>query len=405
MRHTSRGTRFSGFCRGGPVVAAVLLALMLSNAAWAQDPLPVIKANSKQVSIQDGKLFQKDMWTISPEIKLDTYFVSLPRKGSKVTFITDVESISFDTAFGKTYDFIIMLDGKECRQRISATYRGVLTPQRLSPVAAPEPDIIPFTMRGSRIYFEGEVNENKGMSIQFDLGAGGLCVNIDSVARTGVKFDGQTTLINTSGTNVEPTSSKNTIVIGNLKWENALLIQTRNMRSHEDVLVGNTLFGKKVVEIDYDRKVVIVRDQLDAPPPGYTSHEIILEQHSPKIQATVTVAGKPYTDWFSFDTGRDGTMLIRDRFTRTHDLWDKYKALTPATNGRKSVVLDSVAFGGLSFKYVVTNAEDPASKADRGSLLGNELLNHFNVILDNPNGMIYLKPNAMPNKIYSTLRD
>lgn len=388
-------------------MAAALLAFAPVTTVQAQDQLPVIKAKSKQVSIQDGQNFMKDTWSISPEIKLDTYYVSLPRKGSTVTFITDVESISFKTEFGKTYDFIIMLDGKECRQRISAAYRGVLTPKQSIPMAAGEPDIIPFTMRGSRIYFEGEVNGNKGMSIQFDLGAGGLCVNIDSVAKTGVKFDGQTTLINTSGTNVELTSSKNTIVIGNLKWENALLIQTRNMRSHEDVLVGNTLFGKKVVEIDYDRKVLIVRDQLDAQPEGYTRHEIILEQHSPKIKATVTVAGKPITDWFSFDTGRDATMVIRDRFTRTHDLWDKYKTLPstfPIDGGKKRVVLDEVAFGGLSFKDVVTNAEDPSiNTGNRGSLLGNELLNHFNVILDNPNGLIYLKPNAMPNKTYSTL--
>jgi hypothetical protein len=189
--------------------------------------------------------------------------------------------------------------------------------------------------------------------------------------------------------------------MGNLKWENVGIIQVRNMQSGEDVIVGNTLFEKKVLEIDYDRKVVLVRDQLDAPPPGYTSHEIILEQHSPKIQATITVGGKSYSDWFSFDTGRDGTMVIRDKFTRTYELWDKYKSLFPIGGGKKIVVLDEVALGGLSFKEIVTNAEHPSRNTDRGSILGNELLNHFNVILDNPNGLIYLKPNALPNKTYS----
>jgi hypothetical protein len=165
------------------IIAAALLVLLLSTTVRAQDALPVIKANSKQVSIQDGQGLQKDVWTLSPEIKLDTYYVSLPRKGSRVTFITDVESISFKTEFGKTYDFVILLGGKECHQRISATYSGVLTPRRLSPLATGEPDIIPFTMRGSRIYFEGTVNGNRGMAIQFDLGAGGICVNIDEPQR------------------------------------------------------------------------------------------------------------------------------------------------------------------------------------------------------------------------------
>jgi hypothetical protein len=136
------------------IIAAALLVLLLSTTVRAQDALPVIKANSKQVSIQDGQGLQKDVWTLSPEIKLDTYYVSLPRKGSRVTFITDVESISFKTEFGKTYDFVILLGGKECHQRISATYSGVLT-----------------------------VNGNRGMAIQFDLGAGGICVNIDEPQR------------------------------------------------------------------------------------------------------------------------------------------------------------------------------------------------------------------------------
>jgi hypothetical protein len=384
------------------MVLAAMLTLSLSAAAAVRDPLPVIRANSSKVSIQEGQAFMQDIWTLSPETKLDTYYVSLPRKGSTVTFITDVESISFDTEFGNTYDFVILLDGKECHTRISTTYRGVLTPQRVNPETTGEPDVIPFTMRGSRIYFEGTVNGNKPVAIQFDLGAGANCVNIDSVARTGVIFDGTITVINSSGANEEPRSSRNTIVIGNLKWENVPLVQVRNMDRHEDLIVGNTLFEKKVLEIDYDKKVMLVRDELDSPPSGYTSHDMILEQHRPLIQAAITVADQSYSDWFLFDTGRDGTMVIGEEIARKHDLWDKFKTLMPLGGGRKVVVLQQAALGGLTFKEIVTNAQDPSHHTGRQSILGNELLNHFNVVLDNPNGMIYLKPNVLPNKTYST---
>ena len=362
----------------------------------------MIRANSRQVSVQDGQAFLKDVWTLSPELRPDIYFAAQPRKGNTITFITDVDSISFKTEFGKTYDFIILLNGKDrCYTRISADYNGVFSPRRLTPAAAGAPDVIPFTLRGSRIYFEGIVNGNKGVAIQFDLGAGANCVNLHSVARAGVTFDGKITVTNTDGTHEEPRSSKNTLVIGDLKWQQVPLVQVRNMRRDEDLIVGNTLFEKKVVEIDYDRKVLLVRDRLDRPPSGHTGHDMILDQHRPKIQAAVTVAGKTVSDWFLFDTGRDGTMAIGDEFTREHDLWDKYKAVL-ALGKKKVVVLQEVKLGRLTFRDVVTNAVDPSRQTGRQSLLGNELLNHFNVILDNPNGTIYLKPNSLAGKTYST---
>jgi hypothetical protein len=37
----------------------------------------------------------------------------------------------------------------------------------------------------------------------------------------------------------------------------------------------------------------------------------------------------------------------------------------------------------------------------RTSLLGNQVLNHFNMILDNRNGILYLKPNSRIHEPYS----
>jgi len=56
---------------------------------------------------------------------------------------------------------------------------------------------------------------------------------------------------------------------------------------------------------------------------------------------------------------------------------------------------------GMEFKDIVTNAADPSKPTGRPTLFGNQILNHFNVILDNRNGFIYLKPNNRSNEPYS----
>jgi transglutaminase-like putative cysteine protease len=89
----------------------ILLCLISSfQHVFSQKKLPVIKANSTQVDIKDDEVLRKNAWRIVPEEKLDIYTTS----AKKVTFYTDIESITFkvDPKIGQ-YDFIILLNGKD----------------------------------------------------------------------------------------------------------------------------------------------------------------------------------------------------------------------------------------------------------------------------------------------------
>ncbi len=78
---------------------------------FAQQKLPIIRASSKMVDIRDGKNFIKANWTISPELKPDVFTTS--NKNEKVTFYTDLDSISFTVDPNKKYNFIILLNNKD----------------------------------------------------------------------------------------------------------------------------------------------------------------------------------------------------------------------------------------------------------------------------------------------------
>ena len=207
---------------------------------------------------------------------------------------------------------------------------------------------------------------------------------------------------NTDGLNEEPRSSNNTLELTGLKWDHMPLVQVRNLDKEDDMIIGNSLFGDKVIEIDYDKKILIVHHQfLKDLKHYYTRHEVIFDQHRPKIQTSITINGKQYTDWFLFDTGRDGTMLIGEEFVSQFNLWDKFETLF-SMGSKKVIIIPSVKLGDLTFRDIVTNARNPAHPNSKQSLLGNEILNHFNVILDNPNGIMYLKPNTLQHGQYAT---
>ncbi len=92
-----------------------LLALLLSMQCAAQSTksLPVIRSNQQLISIRTGKALQKNAWSISPQVKPDIHIADIQDKSSQVTFITDVDSISFKVKPGERYDFVILLNGKD----------------------------------------------------------------------------------------------------------------------------------------------------------------------------------------------------------------------------------------------------------------------------------------------------
>lgn len=85
----------------------------------------IIRANSNKISIQDGAEFFQDAWTLipeNPESKFKTYQTTVPEgKTKKVSFITDLDSISFEVKPEKDYKFKIEQGGKTFNIQIIGT--------------------------------------------------------------------------------------------------------------------------------------------------------------------------------------------------------------------------------------------------------------------------------------------
>lgn len=88
-----------------------ILLLVTSVFSNAQKNLPIIKANSKKVDVKiDGKSVYEDFnnswWEITPTVKPDVY--TTDKLGSKISFHTDIDSISTEINEETKFDFIIL---------------------------------------------------------------------------------------------------------------------------------------------------------------------------------------------------------------------------------------------------------------------------------------------------------
>jgi len=91
------------------------IIIISSHLLFSQNKLQIINANSIQVDIKEDNNLKKAYWNINPKIKLDIYKTSAKR----ITFYTDIDSITLDINPNKQYDFTIVLNKKDsARTRI-----------------------------------------------------------------------------------------------------------------------------------------------------------------------------------------------------------------------------------------------------------------------------------------------
>lgn len=374
----------------------VAIQFIVVLSATAQENLPVIHSNTNPIHIRDGLHFKKDYWWLMPEKKPDYYYVEIPRKEHHVTFITDIDSIRVEMTYGRSYDFIIVWNGKDsCYTRVLSAYKEIL---RYENDIKRSTDTIPFTIGdNSKIYLQGSINNSNLLNFQFDLGCGGAVIKKEAVDKVNMRFEGTAQLSNSDGINTVRSSSANHLEIAGLKWDSITFLEADNMTKREDAIIGNLFFRDKVVEINYDNNVMIIHDTLP-PVNGYSRHELILDGVVPFIQGSFTIGSKKRTGWFMFDTGAYTSHIKTDEISAANKFFDELLKLLSIDNRETHLRIGLRGYEFNENNYTVHPA--PTNDQDLG-ILGNDLLKRFNVILDNQNGFIYLKKNTLIDKPFA----
>ena len=93
----------------------IVMYCLLSSNCYGQNP--VLRSSRNLLDIRDGKDFKPNYWQIDPKIKLDIYETYIKARELKnISFISDVDSLTFSIGAGQIVEFSILLNGRDTAQ-------------------------------------------------------------------------------------------------------------------------------------------------------------------------------------------------------------------------------------------------------------------------------------------------
>ena len=317
------------------ILKLTLFALSLCFTAFCQSTkqvpnapvqvrIPILRASSNIADVRVNGALRKGEWTIDPRIKKDIYYLRRSKKSSSVEMITDIDSISFQLQPGQQFDFIIVLNGKDS---CFSSFQFLNSYKKNCTDCVITKDTIPFTLgRDNRIYLEGKINNSETLKILYDNGAEGTGIVKTAVgSKVKIQFDWVGISSGTGGAIETQTSSKNRVEIGGLIWDDEF-ISTSNKKYGigADVVVGYSIFSDKAVEIDYEKKIMIIHDSLQSTI-GYKKAKAKFIDFFPYLETAFMVNGKSFQEDMFVDIGASGTVFLNANLS---EKWQLHNTLT-----------------------------------------------------------------------------
>ena len=383
--------------RAGALTALFACCLPLHAAQ-----LPLVRAHSPAVDIQDGYNLRKGFWTIDPTAQLDVYYAQRSSQPKQVRFITDIDALTLEVRPGAHYDFVVSLDGKDCPTRIS-TLRG--TCHRALSADPQRACEIPFTLgRDGKLHVHGRINGSDELDMLFDVGSDALVLYPSARAKHAqVVPDG--TIVNSGmgGETRRATSNDNRLDIAELTWEHELVMSIDTQADAADGIVGFNVFEDKVVAFDYARSVLTIHDALPAEHGGFTRAELRFEGTLPHGEATLGDGKQTVSGWFAFDTAYNGSVYLARELVSGNPFLEHLELLGRNHSGGVGkdtiegafVVLPELKLGAAALREIPISIETSNEGAHhQTNLLGMDVLKRFEVLLDFQKNEVWWKPNA-----------
>lgn len=389
-----------------------ILSIFICNFSIAQEKLPVLKSSGKTIKIREGKYEIHEQHPVAIA-NPDVYTPKPFDKTLKITYISDIDSISFNVKPNKKYDFLIVNNKDTIKTQINTYSNQVITypNYKYTKETSNKHDTIPFIIGDdSRIYLKGKINNSDDLSILFDTGASAIVLSTPLInKKVKVNLDGSILNGGTDGMERVPTSSKNNLKINGLTWENVPLLAIDFGESPFDAVLGWVAFQDKVMKINYESKKMIIYDSLPKIPKEFTKIDFRLIDGIPYIKCKMIIDGVEYEEWFDFDSGSDGTLSISNEFASNNQIHSKLPKVAESSSiGSTNIeikndvlLLPSLKVGGFELYNIKLNVpqKDPDTPDKLGNI-GNLILKRFTTIIDFKNSCIYIRPN---NLFYSPM--
>lgn len=390
-----------------------ILSFLLCQCSFAQKTLPILKSNAKTIKIREGKSEIHEQHPIA-KANPDVYVPKPFTKTQEITYISDIDSITFKVEMNKIVDFLIVQNGKDTiKTQINTNKNQVISYPKYAYTKnkSAKHDTIPFSIgEDSRIYLKGSINNSDTLTFLFDTGASGVVLSSPLInKKVNVKIDGSVLNVGTDGMERVPTSAQNTLKIQGLTWNQVPLLAIDFGDSPFDAVLGWVAFQNKVLKINYETKKMIVYDSLPPISGDFRKVDFRLIDGIPYIKCKMIVNNTEYEEWFDFDSGSDGSLSISKEYFTKHNLAGKLNKLGESGwigTADINIVTDVLLLRRLKiadfelYNIQLSVPQKDPDTPDRLGNIGNLILKRFTTIIDFRNNCMYLNPN---NLMYSRM--
>lgn len=274
-----------------------------------------------------------------------------------------------------------------------------------SDCCAPKSDTIPFHITAhNNIVIEALLNEQDTVRLMFHTAASGITLIQEATARlTSIKWNHTDTVNSWGGQSEARYSASNSLKMGNQAWRNLEIWENRNSGPGTDGKFGPELFENKAIEVDFDRKQLVIHSKLPNKASKFKKLKLAFEDGFMFVSGTSYVNKKAYENRFLIHSGYGGTILYDDEFVAkteigqaieiidVQELKDSYGNVLLTKKG----YLPKFKLGGCRFKNVPVGFFEGAIARQKMSVIGGDLIKRFNLIIDAERGFIYVQRNRL----------
>lgn len=272
-----------------------------------------------------------------------------------------------------------------------------------------KPDTLPFRLSSANnILFKALLNGIDTIDLYLDTGGTEIVLSHTAVKERTSLLSGKNK--NYKGENYEPLEELNSLKIGKLSIDSVTIYPTSLIPKEADGHFGWNLFENNIVELDYDKKLMIVHATFNEKLDEYAKLEIEEINTLFCITGNLSIRDKVYSNRYLFDSGFQRAIImdkeLREEAHFPIDLPIIKESKVKNSSGiefvNQVIIIDSICFNGAcAFKVPVQLLSTQNPARFKTNILGNELLKRFNTVLDFQKGFVYMKPNSLMNLPYS----
>ncbi|MGY0557678.1 hypothetical protein [Lysobacter sp. A421] len=267
--------------------------------------------------------------------------------------------------------------------------------------------IIPFTANEhNNIVVRAALNGADSVNLMLHTASSDVTLTEEAVAASsGIVFTDTHSVKSWGGESDSRVSVGNDITIGSFHRDDITIWEDKNSGVATDGKFGWDFFQGRMIEIDFARNIILTHDSLPAKAQQW--HRLDLDTSNGDllfVEAELTLAGQPYKHRFLVHSGYSGGLLLDDEFSARTGLKEKID-VTETSSLKDSFgnnievhkgTLPVLALGTTSLQDVPVGFFAGSVGTQKMSVMGMDVLRHFNLIFDLQGSALYISHRAHP---------